>query len=307
MELRFPADLPLSQLTLGTVQMGLDYGIANRTGRPEFRQACEIVAAAYEGGVRCLDTAASYGVSEEVLGAVLADLTLADKMTVVTKVQPITGDIDGAEAAAMVEASVTRSLQRLGLERLPVCLMHWEDNFAYIDALLALRDRGLVGHVGCSVMTPRATQRILDSGLADALQIPTNLLDKRFTGPGLIQRAAKEGVAVFVRSIYLQGLVFLPEAAVPAELAAVIPVRRELQSIAGDADMAMSELCMRYALDLPGVASLVVGVETVEQMRQNLDVCRRGPLPPDLMERIRQAVPDLPEVVVMPTLWPPDR
>src|SRR5581483_6676026 len=73
---------PPSRLTLGTVQFGLDYGIANRTGRPSFAAVLDMVREAAESGVDVLDTAPSYGESEEWLGRALRELGLQDRMRV---------------------------------------------------------------------------------------------------------------------------------------------------------------------------------------------------------------------------------
>lgn len=58
----------LSRLMLGTAQLGMAYGVANTAGRPDFRQAVRLIAAAADGGVNCFDTAAAYGDSEVILG-----------------------------------------------------------------------------------------------------------------------------------------------------------------------------------------------------------------------------------------------
>ena len=68
------AEYQLSQLMLGTVQFGMQYGIANRQGRPSYETVREILAVAFEGGVNCLDTAAAYGESEELIGRFLKSL-----------------------------------------------------------------------------------------------------------------------------------------------------------------------------------------------------------------------------------------
>ncbi|NCC93899.1 MAG: hypothetical protein EOM10_11550, partial [Opitutae bacterium] len=81
------ADYHLSRLMLGTVQFGLSYGIANRQGRPSYAVVRDILACAFEGGVNCLDTAAAYGESEELIGRALRELGLADRVIVVTKVR----------------------------------------------------------------------------------------------------------------------------------------------------------------------------------------------------------------------------
>ena len=73
---------------IGTVQFGLNYGVANKTGQPSYKEVCDILACAFAGGVTCLDTARAYGTSEDVLGQALAELGMAGKVTVVTEIAP---------------------------------------------------------------------------------------------------------------------------------------------------------------------------------------------------------------------------
>jgi aryl-alcohol dehydrogenase-like predicted oxidoreductase len=114
----------LSRLMLGTVQFGLDSGGANRAGQPAYNTAREILACAIEHGINCFDTAAAYGGSEAVLGRALRELGVRDRVTVVTKVPPLPAGLNGLEARAMIETSVRQSMQRLGLDVLPLCLFH---------------------------------------------------------------------------------------------------------------------------------------------------------------------------------------
>lgn len=294
-----------ARLTLGTVQFGMDYGIANAAGRVSREDVRQILADAHAAGVACLDTAAAYGESEAVLGWALRELRLGDAFRVVTKVPPVPEDCPAAEVDAFVERSVLRSLERLGLERLAVCLFHREETLPHADALLRLRDRGLMEQVGWSVMTPGATAAILDSGQAAAVQVPASLLDRRFADAGLLARARRENVSVFVRSVYLQGLLLMPEASVPEALRAALPARRRLEAVARQAGMRLAELALRYALSLEGAPSVVVGVDSVAQMRENLRLAARGPLPPDVLAAAVDAAGErLPDDVLLPTRWP---
>lgn len=61
-------DLKISAMTLGTVQLGMEYGIANKSGMPSAQKAFEILDTAIEGGINSFDTSNGYGESEEVLG-----------------------------------------------------------------------------------------------------------------------------------------------------------------------------------------------------------------------------------------------
>jgi aryl-alcohol dehydrogenase-like predicted oxidoreductase len=289
---------------LGTVQFGLNYGIANKAGQPSLANVRDILACAYEGGVNALDTAAAYGESEEVLGKALSELKIADKMIIETKVAHLAPEYSSAKAVdEVVEESVVRSLKRLRLERLPICLFHAEENYQYIESLLKLKDKGLVEHVGSSVMTPAATRKILESGYAQAIQVPTNILDHRFIDEGIFSLAKKLKAAVFVRSIYLQGLILMPENEILPELKDVIPVRRKLESLAAEAGMSLAELAVRYVLAIDGAGCVLVGVDTVDQMRENITMFSKGPLDQELMNAVTQAVPTLSDVILMPNKW----
>ncbi|MBR2884539.1 MAG: aldo/keto reductase, partial [Clostridia bacterium] len=58
----------LSQMTLGTVQLGLNYGIANKSGQPDINKSTVMLSCALQNGITSLDTARGYGTSEDVLG-----------------------------------------------------------------------------------------------------------------------------------------------------------------------------------------------------------------------------------------------
>lgn len=289
---------------LGTVQFGLPYGIANQSGQPSYKTVLDILACALEGGVNCLDTAAGYGQSEEVLGRALSEMAVVDQVTVVTKVVHMAPEYPSQHVAdRIVEQSVMNSLKRLGLEQLAICLFHTEVDFRYIESLLKLKDKGLVAHVGASVMTPEATRKILASRCAEAVQVPANVLDHRFIDAGVFDDAKRSGAALFVRSVYLQGLILMPEGQILPELREVIPHRRRLESLASEAGVTLAELAARYALTIDGSTCALVGVDSVEQLRDNIALFSKGPLPEDLMTAVAEAIPNLPESILMPNRW----
>jgi aryl-alcohol dehydrogenase-like predicted oxidoreductase len=294
----------LSQLMLGTAQFGLAYGVANKSGQPGLDEVCAILRAAHEGGVNCLDTAPFYGESEEVLGRALAATNLRDKMTVVTKSLRLADENSSADGVyKMAESEVLQSLGRLQLEVLPLCLIHVQENFRYVEALLKLKEKGLIRHVGCSTVTPDATLEIIRSGLCEAIQIPTNILDRRFTNAGVLREAKERGVAVFVRSSYLQGLILMEPDEVPDDLKVVIPALQTLRSFAGENSLTIEELALRYVLSLEGLSSAVVGVESVAQITRNLEIFEAGALNAEQMQRIAAFDFQLPDLVFQPFRW----
>ncbi len=307
METRRFADFELSRLMLGTVQFGMPYGVANRAGQPGYSDVLAMVAAAIEGGVNCFDTAAAYGNSEEVLGRALHELGVTEKVVIVTKVLPLTPAemADETLAEQAIEKSLRESQRRLRLDVLPIVLFHRESDAVHLAALQRLRSKGLLKHAGVSCDNqPGPAAGFVGAGNASALQIPGNVLDRRHQESGLFQKAAAQGVGVFMRSVYLQGLLVMPEEAIPPALSVVIPVRRRLAEIAAAAGMTLAELAVRYLLSQPGVTCVLAGVDTVAQIQENVALFGRGTLSADTLKAIDAAVPALPEPVLTPSQWP---
>ena len=276
-----------SRLMLGTVQFGLNYGIANTNGKPSYELAKDILKAAADNGITALDTAAAYGDSELVLGKAMAELGIADKMSVVSKVPPIPEGVDPLE---FIEKSVAASLERLRLPVLPLILFHRESDCCYLPEMQTLIDKGMILHAGVSLdslaYAPKAEE-------IDYIQVPCNVMDHRFDNAFSADRPGH----VFIRSVYLQGMLVMPKERIPfPELAAY---REKLEAFG----MPMQELCMRYLFSKPGPVSVLTGVDTVEQLLENVRMAALGPLPEDLLKAVEETVPMLDERLIRPGNW----
>ncbi|TVP98564.1 MAG: aldo/keto reductase [Planctomycetaceae bacterium] len=299
-------DRSLSRLMIGTVQFGLPYGVANRTGQPTYAQVVEMVAVALESGVNGFDTAAAYGTSEQVLGRALSELRATDRVTVVTKVIPLepAQRSDRSAAAQTIRDSVDRSREALRIDRLPLVLFHRAEDVVHADVLQELVDRGRVAAWGVSAdHDPAVALRLLADSRISSLQLPGNLLDRRHQMADVFRQAESAGVTTFLRSVYLQGLLRMPASEVPANLREALPVRERLDAVARRYGLTLGELAVRYVLSQPGIGPLVVGVETVGQLRDNLEVFGRGPLAAEILEAVDAIEIDLPDRVLTPSRW----
>lgn len=292
--------MKFSIMMLGTVQFGLNYGIANTAGKPAYETVREIIETAYENGVNCLDTAAGYGDSEAVIGRALAELKLKDKLQIISKVDKVyLRNLSPAEAEKFITDSVENSLRRLGVERLAVCLFHVEADLQYLEVLQKLEQRNLIGGTGISLDTNTHCNEVIELKLK-YIQLPYNIFDHRFND---FFARIPAGAQIFARSAYLQGLLLMPENKISPALSCIIPVRRRIETLAGAAGLSMSELCLRFVLTNPMVSSVLVGVDSIEQLKQNLSIIEKGPLPEDLYQQILTAVPDFEEKIIRPGLW----
>ena len=280
-----------SKLVLGTVQFGLKYGIANQGGQVPFDEVKRILATALDHGVTTLDTAAAYGESESVLGRALAELGIKQKMKIVSKVRPVPAGVDPEK---FIRESVVNSLKNLGVETLPLVLLHHEEDAVHLDIMHELVREGLIADCGISIDSMAYPRRI--EGEA-AVQHPCNVLDHRFDE--LIEKRAAEGKQSFFRSAYLQGLLLMPEENIPVALAEVIPWRRKLAGFG----LPLKELCLRYLLSIPGKCGILFGVDALAQLEENLALAAKGPLDDALYREVAAAVPLLPETLIRPCRW----
>ena len=122
---------------LGTVQFGLNYGIANTSGKPSLDEVKAIFKYAYEHNLTALDTSRAYGDSEEVIGKALTDLGLLDKFFIVTKIPVIPADCDPEK---FIEQSLCKSRELLRLDTIPVALFHNENDVGlYVSIKMMMR------------------------------------------------------------------------------------------------------------------------------------------------------------------------
>ena len=277
-----------SKLMLGTAQFGMNYGAANISGKPSFDTVKTILKHAYDGGVTALDTAPEYGDSEEVIGRALKELGLSDRFRIVSKIPAIP---DGAEPETFMEQSILKSLKRLQMDSLAAILLHVEKDSIHLDALKQLKAKGLAENAGISLNTLAHAD---DGADADCLQVPASLLDHRF------DRCFGQGSRhCFVRGAYLQGMLLMPEEKV--FIPEVLERRKQLEKLG----IPMAELALRYLFAKADPKSVLTGVETLAQLRENLRIAQLPPLESGnvaAIERIMQS--PLPEICVSPYFWP---
>jgi aryl-alcohol dehydrogenase-like predicted oxidoreductase/spore coat polysaccharide biosynthesis protein SpsF (cytidylyltransferase family) len=295
-----------SQLTLGTAQLGIPYGVANTTGMPGGTEAARIIRRAVECGVTHIDTARGYGESEQRIGAAIEG-SWRDRVTLVTKLAPIVAG-DAAEVRAAAEASVMRSCHALRTGRLDILLLHRAQTRlvaggAAWQRLLELKREGVIGLLGVSVQNPEeARQAAADPDVA-VLQLPFNLLDHRWDD----SPALRPDLLVHGRSVFLQGLLAgAPAANWPAvdgcdarQLLATLDV---IASDLGRANRA--DLAVAFARAQPWIHSIVVGMETPAQLEANLALFAAPPLTSDEVVAVRQRLPTVPAILLDPAQWP---
>ncbi len=242
------------ELVLGTAQLCAAYGLVRRRpGAPTPGDADRLLAHAAAMGLRALDTAPAYGEAESVIGR------STSRFTVHTKLDP----------SVLPEESVRRSVQRLLNKSIDIIYLH--DSTLLTHGESALLDRAVAAaarcgaRLGASIYTVQEFDAALSDPRIEAVQVPLNVLDRRFAG-GTLDRAAEQATAVYARSILLQGL--LAADAVPDGEAMVRlgPFIGEFTAIARFLGRSSLALAMGWAKQIKGLTGIVIGSDNVQDL-----------------------------------------
>lgn len=302
-----------ARLVLGTVQLGLPYGAANVTGMPTTEAAIGLVRAAVRNGIAFLDTAHAYGEAEHRIGLALdspSDVVVATKLDPLTFL-PVTASASEAERAAA--ASLAASRDALKRQKLDVVLLHRANhrtlwNGAAWKRMLAERSDGGIDRIGVSAQNPAEALDALADPDVGHIQLPFNILDHRWMQSDFLSAVrSRPDVTIHVRSVFLQGLLAGTAAARWPKVSGVDPdrVRENLASLQRRLNRtSLTDLCIAFVRAQPWIDGIVVGMETIEQLHENLALFERTPLDSAEASAAGEILPVLPESFLDPARWP---
>jgi len=267
----------MSCLALGTVQFGLPYGIANQTGQVSRPVAKAMLQLAASNGIDTLDTAIAYGESETCLGEVGTQ-----GFKLVTKLPAVPEGC--ADVSGWAQEQVAASLARLGVTSMYGLLLHHSEQLlgpngkTLYQTLQDLKDSGQVQKVGVSIYAPSDLEPIIKSCRLDLVQAPFNLVDRRLHTTGWLRRLKDKDVEIHTRSTFLQGLLLLPQAAIPPKFAPWSALWERWHKWLLDHDVSAVQACLAYPLAFPAVDRVVVGADSVSQLEQIIGAASSAPL-----------------------------
>ncbi len=267
----------MNRLVLGTAQIGMPYGIANKSGQPSEKEAFGIFDTALKNGVDRFDTAAAYGSSEDLIGRFLIKRKRQIKIT--TKLSALKGQVSRQQIFDQFEAS----LQRLRQKRIDCYMIHnvldvFKDKQRIIlRTLIELKRTKLIGQIGVSVYDRGQIDKLLKDFDFDVIQCPVSILDQRLLEDGSIDRLKRSGKKVYARSVFLQGLVTLDRHHLPKNLKKAGNYLDKLESLAKMLGVSKKELAFLYVYTLKNIDALVVGVDRLEHLKEQLAMIKMVP------------------------------
>ncbi len=255
-----------SKLVLGTVQFGMNYGIASAS-RPDISTIEKILRLAYTNGINILDTSAAYGNAEEILGEVINASKYNFK--IISKYP---------QNDSSVKETFCNTLERLQVSSLYGYLLHhfevYRRNPQIWEEFEILKIQGKVQKIGFSIYSPDELELLISRNVNfDLIQFPYNIFDRQFEV--WLDLLNRRGVEVHTRSVFLQGLFFKDINTLENKLQ---PLKTHLEHLHGyceDKHIKIEQLVLNFVVSKPEISGILIGVDNEEQLLNNIKALQK--------------------------------
>lgn len=262
----------IERLILGSANFGMDYGIACGRRLTE-EKVFQILDKAWQEGIRWIDTAQAYQKAEEVIGAYMRKRKRA--FNVITKLPHAS-----YKSYKDIKVKVLESIKRLGVERIEVLLLHSFKTFEEKQEIISesferLKEEGLIEDYGVSVYHVSEVFeffKVLRKPFA--VEFPANVFDRRFIKN--LKEFKELKLKLLARSVFLQGLFFLPEEKLTGIFTAIRDKVLSLKKRAELLGIPLSCLCLMFVWQYREIEGIILGVDSLKQLEENLECIKKN-------------------------------
>jgi aryl-alcohol dehydrogenase-like predicted oxidoreductase len=295
------------RMVLGTVQLGLDYGVNNFLGKPTREKSLEILDFAFNNGIRIFDTAAAYGDAEEILGEFIKKRGIEKDVFIISKLLPniFSNEESEEEVKKIIESEVRKSLNRLCISKLYGYLLHTPEyiyNDKIVSALKYCKKIGLIENFGVSVYEEK--DALYAASLpCDFIQIPYSVFDQRLNNTDFFELCKKNRTKVFARGAFLQGLIVMNEEKIPEHLNEAKEYLRDFDKIIKKYGVSRLEASLLFSYNNPYIGHVVFGVDNISQLREDLEIVERNKFPEGCRNQLMNIFMNIKKSIIFPSLW----
>jgi len=290
----------INKIILGTVQLGLDYGINNTRGKPSSEQALQILQSAYSNGIQTLDTAEAYGNAHEIIGNYHRQNS-SQRFEVITKCNAETL----LASKTKFKDQLIRNLDELEVDRLNSYLFHSFEQyqqFEHWDILETFLAQDKIGKIGVSVYFNNQVNAVAEDSRIGLVQLPFNLLDNNSYRGMALSILKEHGKEVHTRSVFLQGLFFKDR----ESLGKLYPLKEsllKLDILSGSVPTDIGTLALGYTLHQSCIDKVLIGIETEKQLQHNFQMLSNVEnIPTEIYDAIDHVVVENSNLLI-PTNW----
>lgn len=285
-------DLWVSELSLGTVQFGLPYGLPDKKGNLPIMdelEALKVLREAFRAGINFIDTARNYGTSEAVIARALKHAP--DDVVLATKLAPLSPEMDHDILVKTAKASIEASRRTLDREVIDLLQIHNATpelmaREELLDVFDEARSKERIRFQGATTYGREAAEFAVAHGFWHTVQVEFNLLNQTLLP--VLDEAEKNGVGVIVRSALMKGALVIDPEALPDNLK---PLGDKIRQIPGlvenEPKQSLAQIALGFVLAHEAVSTVICGVMSTEQLEDNLSATTQAPWSAEQLEMAR--------------------
>ncbi|WCL51221.1 aldo/keto reductase [Leptospira sp. GIMC2001] len=266
----------LEKVIIGTVQFGLNYGIANTLGKINYTRGSEIIRLAEKHNISTLDTAIAYGDSEILLGQIGID-----NWKVISKLPPLETNLESKVLEGKIYSLIQSSLRNLNIKKLYGILLHSPEDLLskngsqIYKTLIDLKNNKLVEKIGISIYDPNCLDLYLEHFDLDIVQAPFNILDRRIKEQGYLDKLKNKNIEFHCRSIFLQGLLLMNRSELLAKFNKWEYVWDKMENFASNNGISNLDICTAFIKQNTDVDRVIIGVDSKIHLDEIIASCNK--------------------------------
>jgi aryl-alcohol dehydrogenase-like predicted oxidoreductase len=260
-------------LALGSAQFGSDYGISNPRGRVSEDEVCQILKLAADCNITRIDAAYYDGDVERTLGRA---------WPFPSPFKPQIRALRVEHGLEWVESRLKRSIAYMGLTRAHAVLVDSADDLlgpmgdALWERLQRLKSENYISHIGIACQTHDQPLLLAKRFRPDIIQVPVSIFDQRLIRSGALRAIKALGIEVQARSVFLQGLIFLPRQDLPLALSHFGPQLSKMRRHMLETGTDPLHAALGFVMAQDAISSIVVGVTSAAELRAIIAVADRA-------------------------------
>ena len=260
------------KLVIGSAQLGMKYGLFNnkQISRKEFKKIEKLV---FKSNINFIDTAISYGDSENIIGN-----SKLKNLNIITKIKlPEKKDIYIKD---WVSKEISKSLNRLKIKNIYSVLIHdyrdllGKNGKIYLLSLQELKKKKIIKKIGISIYSQQEIKKIWKFWKPGLVQVPFNPLDNRILDSGWVDTLKKFKVKIFVRSVFLQGLLINEGQHFRMKRNYIILLNK-FKNWCYKNNISLLQGCLHFVKQFKKIDYLVVGFDNYNQLKEIIDVFKK--------------------------------
>ena len=293
------------KIALGTAQLGMNYGIANKQGIPSDDMAQKLLISAKDEGISLIDTSPLYGNAESRLGQLFSQTGFRPQ--IVTKLAKVKSEEITTKSIKDVIEQFHKSLKALKQKRVYGLIIHSPSDIhkkGFIELwnqVNKLKNNFYVEKVGFSLYEPDDLFHSLQHFDFDLVQVPFSIFDQRFERSGAFEMLQSKGIEVHTRSAFLQGLLLMEEYERPSWTRAFHNYFHNFDETLKKYNIERKTALIKPLIENGFISKIICGAESAHQVEEIAQLSHNS-IPKNAIKDLNRLFVD-DEKLIIPSQW----